>query len=250
MPGPKLALVLLALLGIVGCGKPDRAAPLEAKASAVLRSAELPESAPDAIVDLVVPNDRSALLVLGRGSRPIVYLHGMCSEPRADLEAWSASVRELGTILALEGDLPCRERGGRTFTHAVPALDARIDAALVAAMERTGAPLERRSLVLVGESLGALRATALAARYPEKYPRLVLVGGPTTPSPRELDGVIAVALLAGEKEPQSKMREGAAVLAAAGTPARFWELEGASHGSYGPNGGATMAEAIAFVAER
>jgi pimeloyl-ACP methyl ester carboxylesterase len=102
-------------------------------------------------------------------------------------------------------------------------------------------------MVLVGESLGASRTLALARHFHAKYTRLVLVGGPGRPSARRLGGVRAVALLAGEREPQAKMREGAERLADAGIPARFWELAGATHGSYGPDGAPTMTEAVTFV---
>ena len=46
------------------------------------------------------------------------------------------------------------------------------------------------SLVLIGESMGAARAEALAARFPERYTRLVLVGSPETPSPDDLRSAV------------------------------------------------------------
>jgi hypothetical protein len=78
----------------------------------------------------------------------------------------------------------------------------------------------------------------------------VLVGSPQLPSPENLRGAKAVANLAGEKEAQTNMREGARVLAGAGMSSRFFELPGAVHGHYGPEGERVMREAIAFVAAR
>ena len=103
---------------------------------------------------------------------------------------------------------------------------------------------------MIGESMGASRAIGLASRFPAKYARLVLVGGPETPSAKDLRGAKAVALLAGEHESQEKMRQGTAGLESAGVDARFWELAGATHGTYGSDGARTMGEAVSFVARR
>jgi pimeloyl-ACP methyl ester carboxylesterase len=212
------------------------------------RAAELPSPARSGAIETVdVPNNRRVVFVVGQKERPIVYLHGMCSEPRPALEAWSSSVREQGTIIALEGDAACSDRGGRTYSTDISALDARIDAAIDAVAFARDLPLDRHETIVIGESLGASRAIALASQFHAKYPRLVLVGGPEAPSARELGGVRAVALLAGEKEPQGKMRQGAASLENAGVAARFWELAGATHGTYGPDGARSMADAVAFV---
>ena len=53
-------------------------------------------------------------------------------------------------------------------------------------------------IVLIGESMGAARAESLAARAPLRYGRLVLVGSPQIPSPKNLPKVRAVAALAAE----------------------------------------------------
>ena len=78
----------------------------------------------------------------------------------------------------------------------------------------------------------------------------MLVGSPETPSAKDLGGAKAVALLAGEKEPQEKMHQGTDGLEKAGLKARFWELAGATHGTYGPNGARSMSEAVGFVTGR
>ncbi len=244
-------LLSVALVAALACGACKKAQPrLDPGAARALtmRSAELSPVRAGTVEKVDVPGDRAAFVVIGAEPRAIVYLHGMCSEPKSDLDVWARSVSALGTVLALEGDVPCEGRGGRTYTQDIGALDRRIDAAIAAVAAEHAVRLDE--IVLVGESLGASRTIALASQFPARYPRLVLVGGPETPSPSELRRAKAVALLAGEKEPQGKMREGASALAGAGIPARFWELADATHGTYGPEGAASMTEAVAFVLQR
>ena len=98
--------------------------------------------------------------------------------------------------------------------------------------------------------MGASRAEALAARFQSKYTRLILVGAPETPSAKRPEGARAIAVVAGEKELQENMRQGVSGLELAGLKVRFWELPGASHGGYGPEGARVMGEAVASVAVR
>ena len=237
-----------------GCKKPQAEANSEPRGSGSTHSAELPAgktARTGAIETVEVPNDKKALVVAGDGKRPIIHLHGMCAEARSDLEAWASTVSSHGTIIALEGDAACSNGSGGTSWSTDPAaLDARVDAAIAAVSSARGIALDPKEVVVIGESMGASRATALASRFPDKYTRLVLVGGPETPTAKELGGAKAVALLAGEKEPQEKMRQGAQGLDNAGVKAQFWEMAGATHGAYGSNGAQMMGEAVAFAASR
>ena len=249
-------LETVALVTRVGeaCKKPQPRADAEPSASATTRSAAVvpPSAAPRSspIGTVAVPDDGVVLGVASETRRPIGYLHGMCGEARSDLEAWSASVREHGTVIALEGDAACPRGSGRSWSVNPGALDARIDAAIEAVSSARAIELDPRDVIVIGESMGASRAIGLARRFPAKYTRLVLVGGPEMPSAKDLHGVRAVALLAGEHESQEKMRQGAAGLEGAGVDARFGELAGATHGTYGSDGARTMGEAVAFVARR
>ncbi|MBN9161787.1 MAG: hypothetical protein BGO98_50060 [Myxococcales bacterium 68-20] len=249
-----LEAVALVTLAGEACTKPQPRADAEPGASATTRAAEVvappapPRSSP--IGTVAVPDDRDVLVVTGETRRPIVYLHGMCGEARSDLEAWSASVREHGTVIALEGDAACPRGSGRSWSVSPDALDTRIDSAIEAVSSARAIELDPREVIVIGESMGASRALGLASRFPAKYTRLVLVGGPETPSAKDLRGVKAAALLAGEHESQAKMRQGTARLESAGVDARFWELAGATHGTYGSDGARTMGEAVAFVAQR
>lgn len=255
--------VALALFAVEmgACKKPQADSARQAKPSVTTQSAELPAPAPIApprpappprshSIEVVnVPDDREALVIVGEDTRrPILYLHGMCSEPRSDLEVWGASASAFGTIIALVGDTRCPSpRGNATWTTDPAAIDARIGAAIDAVRAR-GVALEPNDMIVIGESLGASRAEALASRFPARYTRLVLVGGPKPPSAKNLRAVKAVALLAGENEPQEDMLQGTAGLESNGIDARFWELPGATHGAYGPDGARIMSQAIAFVA--
>ncbi|MBX3213001.1 MAG: alpha/beta hydrolase [Labilithrix sp.] len=263
-PPQATSIVSLALVALVGlgaaaaCKRAPSGATAEASASARTRSAAV-EAQPTPgragpIEAVEVVSDRRVLVAPGAAggepARPIVFLHGMCSESRPSVEAWAGGARELGTVIALDGDASCPNGGGRTWSTDIAALDARIGAAIDAASAADGLALDASKLVVVGESMGASRAVALATQFPAKYTRLVLVGGPETPTRAALPDVKAVALLAGEKEPQEKMQKGATNLAKAGVETRFWELAGAVHGAYGGDGARTMGEAIAFVARR
>jgi pimeloyl-ACP methyl ester carboxylesterase len=226
------------------------AAPVVTTHSAELR---VPRTRTGTIETVDVPDDRKVLVVLGANTkRPIVHFHGMCAEAKSDLDAFAASVSEHGTVVALEGDAPCPrgQGGGASWSTDVAAIDRRVDAALKAVSDARGIALDPGEVVLVGESLGATRVTALASRFPEKYKRLVLVGGPETPSAKQLGSATAIALLAGEKEPQEKMRQGTLGLENAGVTARFWEMADATHGNYGTDGARRMSEAVAFVTSK
>ncbi|MBX3263822.1 MAG: alpha/beta hydrolase [Labilithrix sp.] len=247
-----LALAALVAVGAgASCKKPPSGETAEPSASARTRSAAIepkPALGREGTIEAIeVPNDRRVLVAGGEAGRPVVFLHGMCTESRPSLEAWAGGARKHGTVLAIDGDAACPDGAGRTWSTDIAALDARVDAAIEAVGAAGGHALDASKLVVVGESMGASRAVALASRFPAKYTRLVLVGGPETPTRAALPDVKAVALLAGEKEPQEKMRQGAAGLAKAGVETRFWELAGAVHGAYGGDGARTMGEAIAFV---
>lgn len=200
-----------------------------------------------------VSGDRKLFVAFGDTGeqRPIVYLHGMCADPREDLDAWGNIAQEHGTIVALVGDVPCADKPGRTaWPEDAKQIDQRIDAALDAVNATGRVKLEKNDFILIGESMGAARAELLAKRFPDRYTRLVLVGSPQRPSPENFKGAKAVANLAGEKEAQSNMREGARVLENAGTASQFFLLPGAVHGHYGPEGERIMRDAVAFVATR
>ncbi|MFO0739043.1 MAG: alpha/beta fold hydrolase [Labilithrix sp.] len=260
---PRRTAVVVSLLVLAACRKDSESANASASATedrgptgvATIHAAELAVPGRGAVQTVDVENDRAALVVVGEGAkskRPIIHLHGMCSEAQSDLEAWSSTVRGYGTIVALEGDLPCGTGTtagltGRTWSQDASALDRRIAAAIAAIRAVRVAELDASEIIVIGESMGATRATALAARAPERYARLVLIGAPEELLPEKLATAKAVAVLAGEHEPHGVPQQNFEALEAAGLRTRFWTLTGADHGEYGASGATTMGEALAFV---
>lgn len=197
---------------------------------------------------LAVPGDGAAHVSHGiRGDgRVVVYLHGRCSDPVTDLRSWGGLATRFGTMIALVGDVAC-DNGTKEWSLDESLLEERIEGAL-AELERVRSERVLKSdAILVGESQGASRVERLAARYPERYRRLVLIGAPSAPSFERLRNAVAVATLAGSREPQEDMTRGARALESAGLASRFFELPGAAHGEYGPEGQRVMTEALTFV---
>jgi pimeloyl-ACP methyl ester carboxylesterase len=253
MVSGKCVLAVAVAAALSGACHRPRRAEAEARPPATnetrLTSAELTRPRSGTLETVDVQGDKDVLVLVGENTkRPIVYLHGMCSDARADLEAWGNDVSAHGTVIALSGDAPCPGQSGRTsWTTDVLAIDARIGAAVEAVHFHRGVDFDPAAIVLVGESMGAARVLSLAAEFPAKYTRLVLVGSPDGPRPRALRSVKGVALLAGELERQDLMENGAKTLTSAGLRARYWEMPGATHGTYGPSGGPLMTEAVGFV---
>jgi pimeloyl-ACP methyl ester carboxylesterase len=131
----------------------------------------------------------------------------------------------------------------------IAALDARIDAAIAAVATVKHIELDANRPLLIGASMGATRAMQLAHRYAGKYTQLILIGAPEAPVANDLAGVRRVALLAGENEDQTTMRDGQLALSSAGIDAQFWELPEATHGLFGPDGAARVEAAVRYVTE-
>ena len=200
-----------------------------------------------------VAGDKPVLVVPGNPSvrRPIVHLHGMCAPPRKSLDAWGRVAKDQGTIVTLVGDIPCPDEPGQTkWSDDATKIDARISAAITAVNVARGTNLDTKEILVIGESMGAARAESLAKANPERYSRLVLVGSPQVVSPSNVRGVRSIANLAGEREPQQMAKAATLSLTRAGLDSQFFELSGAAHSEYGPNGERTMRDAIAFVTRR
>jgi hypothetical protein len=101
--------------------------------------------------------------------------------------------------------------------------------------------------VVIGYSQGALRAEELARRWPERYTRLVLIASPRVASPRGFDRVRSTVMMAGEKDRQDLMKQGARALAKAGIPSTFMVIPEATHGAMGPTPEKTMGDALEWL---
>jgi predicted esterase len=210
------------------------ALPPDSNAASNAAPPEPPAPPPPAVVETVsVPDDLPAFVLRGgRGDARMVFLHGMCGHGLGYVQAFQDAAAEHGTVIGLQGDLSC---GGpwRQWSGDVEGLHRRIDAAFRAAgFEGAG-----DDVVIMGYSQGATRAEALAARHPERYTRVVLMGAPTTPSAARLKQVRGAVMMAGERDRQDHMKAAARALSAAGVAVTYIPLPGATHGSLGATPG-------------
>jgi pimeloyl-ACP methyl ester carboxylesterase len=193
-----------------------------------------------------VSGDLPVLALAGaRGQERIVFLHGMCSKPDAYLRSFRFAAASVGRTVALQGDSECSgPRGdGRTWSRDIDRLDRRIEKA----WEAIGEMRPLRDLIVIGYSLGAVRAEALAKLNPDRYSQLVLIGGPKRPAVRGLRELEAAVMVAGERDRQAPMKAGQRELEAIGVPAIFLPLPEAAHGEMGPDAERVMSRAFEFL---
>lgn len=216
-----------------------------------------PEPPPDAaaptypvgeLVELDVPGDRSVFVVFAPPGEDdaMLYLHGVCGDPTAP-GSFADAIAEFGTLVSLRGDEACDGSARRRWSNDLDGIDRRATRALARVAEVRGEPLDGAALTLLGYSQGALRAEALAGRFPRRYPRVLLMGGPHAPDPKNLASASAVVLMAGERDAGAHLRDGAKRLGEGGIPARFIEIPEARHGEYGPRASETLREALAWA---
>ena len=181
--------------------------------------------------------------------RVLVYLHGYCGDVNA-VGAFVPAAAAHGTLIALLGDLPCKDKPGRfkwsTDTHA---LDVRIQRAIRLVNRAQGLDLDARDVTLFGYSQGAVRAESLARYYAKRYPRVILGGPPRRPRIEHFKHAQTIAVFGGEKEDTRDMLGGADDLRAAGFQAHFFLLPGVDHGDFGGElaGNRALAEILSFV---
>src|SRR5829696_387903 len=115
---------------------------------------------PVRIVTIAIPRDLPVLALRAtRGSERVVFLHGMCGEADSYLRAFRLAASRFGRMIALQGDLDCPDQPGRgrTWSKDIRALDRRIETA----WRVIGDQRPLNDVVVVGYSLGAVRAEAL-----------------------------------------------------------------------------------------
>jgi predicted esterase len=236
-----IAVVLLALSG---CSRRGKGGP-----GFSLLGPAIEEGTP---VIVPVAGDAPAHVVHAPGATrgAIVYLHGRCTDPATDLARLAPVARAHGTIVALQGDEACPGGKGFRWTTDIQAIEPRVERALQAVAAARGGALDTAQITLVGYSEGAARAESLTHAFPVRYPRVALIGAPSAPSAANLGAARGVALLAGQKDRQDLMRTGLLALEHAGKPAKFFELPGAEHGEFGPEGARVVGEALDFLAAR
>ena len=199
-------------------------------------------------VKVPVPGDAALRVVQGKPatSQAIVYLPGLCGDITA-IDSWAKAASRYGTLIAVNGDIRCHGSQRYRWSANLARIQRRIDRALELVKKSRAGRLRTRQLTLMGYSQGATRAQALAARYPDRYPRVLLGSPPVIPSRRKLSAARAVAIVGGQLEPRGRMQAGARVLEDAGEPVRFLLLPDAGHGHYGPEANRIMGEALGFL---
>ena len=243
-----MSVRLVPILFLVGCSR----APIETTAadaspppapSASLAAepvVDAPAAAEPVSVDaLAVSGDLDAYVLRGvkKHEHPMIFLGGMCVHPQGYVQSFAYSAVEHGVAIGLQGDVPCAGEPGMTrWSYDVDRTNKRIDAAFAAAGEP---PVH--DAIAIGLSQGADLAEELAARWPEKYSRVILIASPIDPKPRALKTV----LMAGNYDiSKERMRTTAAKL---GKTATFISLGNAYHGQLGPTPNAVMGSALDFV---
>jgi pimeloyl-ACP methyl ester carboxylesterase len=179
-----------------------------------------------------------------RGPEMLVFLHGMCGDGLGYAQAFPKAAARRGTLIAPQADLPC-DGGGARWSKDLDSLDARI----TRAFRELGHAEPITDVVVMGYSQGATRAESLARKFPERYTRLVLIGGPYAANPRGLETLRGALAMAGERDRLDLMQTSARVLKAAKVPATFLVIPDATHGSMGPHPEKTMDEALAWLWE-
>ena len=183
------------------------------------------------------------------GRRVLVYLHGYCGDVNA-VGAFVPAAAAHGTLIALLGDQPCKDKPGRfKWSTDAHAQDQRIQRAIRLVNRAHGWDLDANDVTLFGYSQGAVRAEALARYYAKRYPRLILGGPPRRLKVEHFKHVQAIAIFGGELENTSNMEGGADDLIAAGFRARFFLFPGVDHGDFGGElaGNLALSEILEFV---
>jgi predicted esterase len=251
----------LALGGLLGCvlslvGCASRTAPTPDKddvkataSSAPARSASEPPSPRVEVVAHPVPDDLPVFVLRARpaDAGTVIFMAGMCGHSQGYVQSFQWSAAERAHVLGLQGDEACSDDGvWRKWSRDLEALDRRIDRALAA----VGLEPTRGSVAVIGYSQGGTRALELAARFPDKYQRLAVIGAPREATLRDVRKAKRVAVMAGEHDAPKWRRSQAEALKRGGLAAQYFELPGAEHAAMGPEAERVMGEVLDFLLER
>lgn len=207
-----------------------------------------PPPLPARVETLAVTGDLPAALVRASGGAPprVVFLPGVCSNAAAYLSGFSRAAERAGGIVAIDGDQPCGGAPGfRTFTFDIEKQHRRIEAALTA----TGlATIPAEGLTVIGYSQGALILEYLAARYPKRYARVVIIAPPSDPVAVRYAATRAVVTMSCSRDVPLRMKTAAKAISALGIPSTYLEMPGCTHGNLA-DGEATFERAFAWLDE-
>ena len=228
---------------------PASAAAEGASAAAAPASAPPPLATPPeppSIDALEVPGDSPAFIV--RGERPAsthtLFMPGLCSNAYGYLFSFPEAARAHGGVVAIDGDKPCgaADSGFHTFSWNPELQRKRLDAALGVA----GVPDPPGGYTLVGYSSGASIAELMHTRWPQRFPRLVLIAPPKDPAIPQLRTARAVVSMACSLDVTWRMKRAAKRLDAVHVPALYLEMPGCTHGNIA-EGDRIFGEAFDFL---
>jgi pimeloyl-ACP methyl ester carboxylesterase len=180
-----------------------------------------------------------------RGPDKLVFLHGMCGHGLGYAQSFQNSAARRGTLVVPQGDVPCDTGRSARWSADIEALDTRI----VRAFRTLGLAEPIDDIIIIGYSQGATRAEWLVRRFPDRYTRLVLMGGPYAAKVDGLQKLRGAVALAGDRDRLDLMQASARALKAAEVPATFMLIPDAIHGSMGREPEATMDRVFAWLSE-
>jgi pimeloyl-ACP methyl ester carboxylesterase len=228
------------LLALAACHRPPNESAKPAVAEPTAKASEPAEpvarrEAPPPeprVEELLVPGDLVASVVRGADGKPpvTVFMGGVCSNTNAYLQTFPHAAQKTGGVVGIEGDQLCGpgvDPHFRTYSWDAGRQHARIEAALAAA-GLTEIPKE--GLTLVGYSQGASLAEQLAARYPGRYARIVIIAAPTDPAPRDFAKTRALVTMACSRDVTVRMKTAATATNKLGTPATYFQMPDCTHG--------------------
>jgi len=247
-------VTLLLLATTAACRKPPAevggATPLAEVPAPVVPPtvvAPLPPPPPAQVERLEVPGDTQASIVRAGPAPLTVFVPGVCSNANAYLQGFPEAARKQGGVVGIEGDQPCGDQAGfRTFSWDAQKLDVRITKALAAAGVEE---IPDGGLTLVGYSQGAALGEQLAARWPKKYARLVVIGAATDPSAASFARTRGVVMMSCSRDVPARMHDASTRIAKAGVPSTYLEMPGCTHGNLA-DGERVFDEAFEFLRSR
>jgi pimeloyl-ACP methyl ester carboxylesterase len=207
--------------------------------------AEPPVETKATVEQLEVPNDGPLSMVRGApGSKThIVFMAGLCSSVYWYLVAFPEAARAHGGVVAVDGDQPCPEmKGFHSYTWSPVLQRARIERALAAA----GASAPTDGITLVGYSAGASIAELMHRRWPDAFPRLVLIAPPIDPVTQSLRKARGVVDVSCSLDVPYRMKAATKSLAKLGVPTTYVEMPKCTHGQMA-DGERAFTEAFDFL---
>lgn len=190
------------------------------------------EPAPAVVERIAIEGDEPVSFVRAPdGSTPrIVFLAGVCTIGYAYLARFPEAARAHGGGIALEGDQPCAGYPDyRTFSGDGDKQEKRVEAALDALMGGSASP-PKDGFTLVGYSRGAILAERMSHKWPDRYPRVIVIGSPTDPNAAMLAGAKAVVTMSCSKDVPWRMKGALGGFSYRKIQAAYFEMPDCTHG--------------------